>query len=111
MDDEEEIVENLSKGDCLFHPQQESFFVVTDTGEDSINFAIHGWRSIDKDRLESYLMQEGEHKMFITEDELREQIQDEEAEDRLDRLKNMVFTVYLDEDKYAEPPDSEQQEE
>lgn len=104
-DDEKSVVADLSQGDCLFQPQQEAFFVVTDTDEDSVHFAIHGWRTIGKERLERYLSEDNRQSL-LTEEELREYIEDEEAEERLDRLKNMVFTVYADEEKYADTEES-----
>jgi len=96
--------DDLEEGDCLFQPEREVFYVVTDVEEDSVNFAIHGWRSIGKERIGEYLQEDAAgDKFFITEDELREAIDEEEAERRLDRLKDMVFTVYADAEKYADP--------
>lgn len=96
------LVEELSEGDCLFQPEQEIFYVVTGTDDDSVHFAIHGWRSIGKERLEGYLDSNGDQ-FLLTEEELREMVDEDEAHEQLDRLKDMVFTVYADEDKYADP--------
>lgn len=102
MAGDDALVEELSEGDCLFQPEQEIFYVVTGTDDDSVHFAIHGWRSIGKERLEGYLNPDGDQ-FLLREEELREMIDEEEAHEQFDRLKDMVFTVYADEDKYADP--------
>jgi len=97
-------VDDLSEGDWLFQPEREVFYVVTDVEDESINFAIHGWRSIGKERLGKYLSEDDNgERAFMTEEQLREAIDEDEAEQRLDRLKDMVFTVYAESDKYADP--------
>jgi hypothetical protein len=46
---------DLEPGDFLYQSDQELFLVVMEEREDSYLLAAHGWRNIDKDRLEEYL--------------------------------------------------------
>lgn len=45
----------LEEGDFVYQSEQELFLVVADEDEDSYTFAVHGWRTIDKERLDDYL--------------------------------------------------------
>ena len=45
----------LTNGDFLYQSDQELFLVAIDEDSDSYLFAVHGWRSIDKDRIDEYV--------------------------------------------------------
>jgi len=45
----------LSKGDFVYQSDQELFLVVTGETDNSYTFAVHGWREIDKERLDEYV--------------------------------------------------------
>lgn len=45
----------LEKGDFLYQVDQELFLVVTDISKKSYTFSVHGWRTIDKERIDQYL--------------------------------------------------------
>jgi hypothetical protein len=103
MGDGEPDISDFSAGECLFQPDRELFYVVTDVNDDSIEFAIHGWQTIDKDRLQNYLQENSEgNKFFVTEDELQSVITDSETQQEFENLKDMVFTVYANSEKYAD---------
>jgi len=93
-----EEIEELDAGDVLFQPSQEMFYVVSGVDDEHVRFAVHGWRSMGKDRLSDYLSEDGKEKFLYTEPEFREIIDDEDAESRFNELKSMVDDVYSDGD-------------
>jgi hypothetical protein len=103
MSDGAQNVDELSKGDCLFQPENELFYVVTGRDENKINFALHGWQQVDVERVEQYLTHDASGQFLYTEEELRDAVDNaDDVHNDLDRLKDMVFTVYADVDKYAD---------
>lgn len=91
----------LSKGDFLYQSDQELFMVVTEVEEDTIKFAAHGWREIDKDRIEEYIEDSGSK--VHGQDKVEELITnegDDETRDKFNKLKQL-FSVY----EQAELPD------
>lgn len=46
---------DLSTGDFVYQSDQELFLVVIDETENKYRFSVHGWRNIDKKRLDEYL--------------------------------------------------------
>lgn len=46
---------DLQPGDFVYQADQELFLVVMDEDKDSYQFAVHGWRDIDKERLDEYI--------------------------------------------------------
>lgn len=107
--DEGNLADELGEGDWLFQPDREMFYVVTDKSNGQLTFALHGWVSIGTERLENYLNGDdsADGKFLLTEEEMREKVDDPEAEEHLDKLKDMVFTVYAEPDKYADPEEPE----
>lgn len=87
---------SLEPGDYLYQADQELFLVCMEDREDEIEFAVHGWRTIDKQRLESYL---DEDKPIVhTQDEVRDVVTDADdpnAEEKLDWLTD-IFEQYED---------------
>lgn len=93
-DDELDI--NLSKGDFLYQSDQELFLVVTDVNENSYDFAAHGWREIDKDRLSEYV--DGANGQLYREEKVAEVVKEEKSDDtkeKFDALREL-FSVYED---------------
>ena len=86
---------DLSEGDFLYQGEQELFLVVVDKTDDTYRLAAHGWRDIDKKRLDEYV--ESEHmSIYKGEDVIREVKRDgdSEMEDRISQLQRMLFDTY-----------------
>ena len=86
---------DLSEGDFLYQGEQELFLVVVDETDDTYRLAAHGWRDIDKERLDEYV--ESEHmSIYKGEDVIREVKRDgdSEMEDRISQLQRMLFDTY-----------------
>ena len=86
---------DLSEGDFLYQGEQELFLVVVDETDDTYRLAAHGWRDIDKKRLDEYV--ESEHmSIYKGEDVIREVKRDgdSEMEDRINQLQRMLFDTY-----------------
>jgi len=89
-----DIVEELGPGEFLYQADQELFLVCIANREDEIEFAVHGWRTIDKERLDKYL--DAEKPVVHTEDQVRDVIDaadDPNADEKLDWLKD-IFEQY-----------------
>ena len=86
---------DLSEGDFLYQGEQELSLVVVDETDDTYRLAAHGWRDIDKKRLDEYV--ESEHmSIYKGEDVIREVKRDgdSEMEDRISQLQRMLFDTY-----------------
>lgn len=84
----------LDKGDFLYQANEEIFLVCIENREDKIEFAVHGWRTIDKERLDQYL--DAEKPVIHTENEVEEVIErvdDPDASDKYDWLTE-IFEQY-----------------
>lgn len=88
----------LSPGDFLYQSDQELFLVVTGEEENHYTFAVHGWRDIDKERLEEYIehSQSKVHKQETIEEIVREKGSSDTVED-FNKLKQL-FSVYEEAD-------------
>lgn len=85
---------SLEPGDFLYQADQELFLVCIEDREDEIEFAVHGWRTIDKNRLESYL--DADKQVVHTEEHVREVVEesdDDSAGEKLDWLTD-IFEQY-----------------
>lgn len=85
---------DLEPGDYLYQSDQELFLVVVDVREDSYLFAAHGWRDIDKERLDQYI--EDSHSKVHKQNEVEEFINsegDNNDELQFNKLKQL-FSVY-----------------
>jgi hypothetical protein len=92
---------DLNAGDFLYQSDQELLLVVTGETEDTYNFAVHGWRNIDKERIEEYV--EDSRSKVHQQDEVEEIVNekgDEQTQENFNQLKQL-FNVY----KRAELPD------
>lgn len=90
---------DLSEGDFLYQADQELFLVVTEETEESYKFAVHGWREIDKERLDEYI--ENEHMSFHKGEQVQQIVEEDGSEqmrERFNQLRSMLF------DTYAESP-------
>lgn len=84
----------LEAGDFLYQADQELFLVCIADHEDEVEFAVHGWRTIDKDRLNRYL--NADKPVIHTEEQVMEVIDeadDPNAEEKIAWLKE-IFDQY-----------------
>lgn len=96
----------LSPGDFLYQSDQELFLVVVEENDESFKFAVHGWRDIDKERIDEYI--EDSRSKVHKQDEVEDLISDEgddQTREQFNRLKQL-FNVY----EQAEVPDDGPQE-
>lgn len=91
----------LSPGDFLYQSDQELFLVVIEENEDSFKFAVHGWRDIDKERIDEYI--EDSRSKVHKQEKFEDEVTDEET---LNKLKQL-FNVY----EQANVPDDGPQDE
>jgi len=92
----------LTEGDFLYQSDQEIFLVVADESDDSYTFAVHGWRHIDKGRIDEYI-QDSRSKVHQQED-MEGVIMDEadeSAQKEFNKLKQL-FSVYEQEELSGE---------
>lgn len=85
MEDEREL--DLEPGDFLYQADQELFLVVMREQEDSYLFSVHGWRDIDKNRVDEYV--ENDHSKLYGKDYIDDVIEEdapEESEKNYERL-------------------------
>ncbi len=95
---------DLEKGDFVYQSDQELFLVVIDQDEDSYNFAVHGWRNIDKERLDEYVDHQS-GKLYQQED-ITETVQeegDDETKEHFTKLKQL-FAAYTERDFSEDGP-------
>jgi hypothetical protein len=97
---------NLSTGDFLYQSDQELFMVVVEDNDDSMKFAVHGWRDIDKERVDEYI-DDGRSKIHKQSEieTLIDEKGDSETREQLNKLKQL-FSVY----RQADIPDNGPQE-
>lgn len=96
---------DLEPGDFLYQADQELFLVCIENRDDEVEFAVHGWRTIDKERLEHYVDPDGDFwkgldDEFHTEEEVRRVVQeadDPNGEQKLDWLME-IFAQYKEAD-------------
>lgn len=90
--------DELSAGDFLYQADQELFLVVMDERENSYLFAAHGWRSIDKNRVEEYT--NNENGQLYTEDVVEEIIDEDASESVRQSYEQLteLFEMYEDMD-------------
>lgn len=84
----------LNEGDFVYQSDQELFLIVLEEDEDSYLFAAHGWRNIDKERIEQYVedSQSKVHRQSEIEKLIEEQGDDETTE-QYDKLQEL-FDAY-----------------
>lgn len=87
---------NLDAGDFLYQSGQELFLCVAEDHDDSILFAVHGWREIDKDRVQDYIDSDKStvHRQQVVEDIVEEE-GDDDTKRQFNKLKQL-FAVYED---------------
>lgn len=85
---------DLDIGDFVYQSDQELFLVCIGEDDDSYRFAVHGWRSIDKERLNEYIdHQNGKLYQQSEIDELVETEGDDETKQHYDELQEL-FDAY-----------------
>lgn len=96
---------NLEPSDFLYQSDQELFLVMLEEGEDSYLFAAHGWRVIDKDRVDQYL--EDSRSKVHHQDEIKQLLADS-ADDKtrmqFEKLQQL-FDTYEDFDLSDDGPE------
>lgn len=95
---EHDEFDELSPGDFLYQSDQELFLMVMAENEDSYQFAAHGWRNIDKHRVEEYI--DGESAKLFTQETV-ESVIDDAADDTYEdsyRKLHDLFDVYSNAD-------------
>lgn len=89
---------DLSEGDFVYQSDLELFLVVTGETENTYQFAAHGWREIDKERIDEYLSHE--NAKLTGQDEIIELVEDkgdDEVKKQFEKLLKM-FNAYADHD-------------
>jgi hypothetical protein len=88
------MVIELEPGDFVYQADQELFLVVMEDDDDTYHFAVHGWRTIDKDRLDEYMTHRD--KQMFYDDEIDHILQEEATEEELERYRTIVkvFETY-----------------
>lgn len=94
----------LEEGDFVYQSDLELFLVVIGETENSYKFAAHGWREIDKNRVDEYLSHDNAklHRADAVTDVV-ENDGSEEEQKHFDQLRAM-FDVYADIDVADEGP-------
>jgi len=78
----------MEKGDFLYQSDQELFLVLIDESDHAYRFAIHGWREIDKKRLDYYLSDEGGS--IYTSDEARRTVEKHGTDKQKRQFKELL---------------------
>lgn len=87
--------DELAVGDFVYQVDQELFLVVTNVTDTSYQFAVHGWREIDKSRLQEYL--EAETGLLYRQDDVTEVIADADSQTAADfAALKQLFAAYED---------------
>lgn len=95
---------DLSDGDFVYQSDQELFLVVIGETENSYKFAVHGWRNIDKERLDEYISHE--NGKLYKQDDITDFVENEgedEAKQHFQQMREM-FSAYADADIDGEGP-------
>lgn len=87
----------LEEGDFIYQADQELFLVCIDENDDSYEFAVHGWRTIGKERLDRYMENDPTLQSEAQVEEVVRQADDPQGSEKLGWLKG-VFEQYQDAD-------------
>lgn len=95
---------DLEEGDFVYQSDQELFLVVTDVGKETYHFAVHGWRSIDKERLDEYL--DHQNGKLYKQGQVTDLIEDEADDETRENFEQLMelFSAYEDVDLEEEGP-------
>lgn len=87
-------IDDLAKGDFVYQSDQELFLVVTGETENSYEFAVHGWREIDKDRLDEYVSHE--NGKLYKQDDVSQIVSEEASDEQQDNFDTLtkLFDTY-----------------
>lgn len=98
---------DLSKGDFVYQSDQELFLVVMGETENSYQFAVHGWRDIDKQRLDEYVSHDN-GKLYQQSD-IDEVVESEGNDDEVEHFEQMkqMFRAYANIDISEDGPHTE----
>lgn len=89
-------MESLEPGDFLYQSDQELFLVVVEEKNDSFLLAAHGWRDIDKERVDEYI-EDSKSRVHRAEEmeRLIEEKGSDETREQFEKLKEL-FEAYED---------------
>lgn len=93
---------NLNVGDFVYQSDQELFLVVIGEDDGSYHFAVHGWRNIDKDRLDEYV--DHQNGKLYTQEKITNLVESEgnkETREHYEKLQELFSTyseIELEED-------------
>lgn len=101
------MAHELDPGDYLYQSDQELFLVCIGETDNSYQFAVHGWRDIDKERVEEYVAHDSGklHKQSDITDVVEEKGSDEQKEHFA--MLRAMFQAYADVDLPEEGPHTE----
>jgi hypothetical protein len=97
-------IQNLEPGDFVYQSDQELFLVVIGETETSYKFAVHGWRNIDKERLDEYVSHDN-GKLYQQSD-VEEALDDNASDEQREQYEvlQQLFNAYADADISEEGP-------
>lgn len=98
---------DLSEGDFVYQSDQELFLVVMGENENSYRFAVHGWREIDKERLDEYVSHD--NGKLYRQGDIDEFVENEGNDDEVENFEQMkqMFASYADIDIEEDGPHTE----
>jgi hypothetical protein len=98
------MTHDLEPGDFLYQSDQELFLCVTNVTDDEVQFAVHGWRNIGKDRLDDYI---NDSRSRVYNENIEDALGDgDETKTQLNQLKQL-FSVYSNADLPDDGPNDE----
>lgn len=98
---------DLSEGDFVYQSNQELFLAVIGESENSYQFAVHGWRDIDKERLDEYISHD--NGKLYQQDDVTEFVEEEGESEEIEHFQQMreMFETYAELELADEGPHTE----
>ena len=94
----------LSTGDFVYQSDQELFLVCIGEDDNTYKFAVHGWRSIDKERLDEYVSHD--NGKLYQQDDIAEVVENDAGETEKQHFAEMreMFAAYAEADLKEDGP-------
>lgn len=94
----------LSVGDFVYQSDQELFLVCIGEDDNTYKFAVHGWRNIDKERLDEYVSHD--NGKLYKQDDITEVVENEGADSEQRHFEQMreMFETYAEVDLNEDGP-------
>lgn len=83
---------DLKPGDFLYQSDQELFLVLAEENDETFTFAVHGWREIDKDRVEEYV--DGRNGKLHKQEHVDEIVVEEADDDTIENYERLYELFY-----------------